>query len=218
MLRLVVFDCDGVMFDSREANRIYYNDLLSAFDYPPMDETELAYVHMHHVTDSVNFIFRNHHSQNMAEVHRYRAELDYTPYLSHMIMEPDLVTFLDNIQPYCKLAISTNRSTTMLPLLERFELSCYFQMVVTSQDVKNPKPAPDALLEILGFFDCPASEAIYIGDSIVDRQHTAAAGVSLIAFKNPELPAEYHVNSFTEILQLPPFVRIIEQDILICSG
>lgn len=207
MLRLVVFDCDGVMFDSRETNRIYYNDLLSAFDYPPMNETELNYVHMHHVTDSVNFIFRNHHRQNMAEVHRYRTELDYTPYLSHMIMEPDLVTFLDTIQPYCKLAISTNRSTTMGQLLEQFGLSRYFQLIVTSLDVKNPKPAPDALFEILTFFDCPASEAIYIGDTIVDRQHTSAAGVSLIAFKNPELPAEYHVNSFTEILQLPPFVH-----------
>ncbi len=207
MLRLVVFDCDGVMFDSREANRIYYNDLLSAFDFGPMDETELTYVHMHNVTDSVNFIFRNHHRQNMTEVHKYRAELDYTPYLSQMILEPDLVTFLDNIQSCCKLAISTNRSTTMRPLLERFGLSRYFQMVVTSLDVKNPKPAPDALLDILAFFGCPASDAIYIGDSVVDRQHTAAAGVSLIAFKNPKLPAEYHVNSFTEILQLPPFVR-----------
>ena len=41
MLKLVVFDCDGVMFSSREANRAYYNDLLRAFSCPPMDEAEL---------------------------------------------------------------------------------------------------------------------------------------------------------------------------------
>jgi len=193
------------MFDSREANKRYYNDLLAAFHFPPMQETEVNYVHMHNVTDSVDYIFREYSRQNMAEVHQYRSERDYTPYLSHMILEPDLVAFLEYIQGRYKIAISTNRSTTMRPLLKTFGLSSYFEKIVTALDVKNPKPAPDALLDILAFFDCAASETIYVGDSIVDRQHTEAAGVSMIAFKNPELHAEYHVNSFTEIKQLPPF-------------
>ena len=59
MLKLIVFDCDGVLFDSREANRIYYNDLLKAFNHPPMDDQELEYVHSHNVTDSVSHIFQN---------------------------------------------------------------------------------------------------------------------------------------------------------------
>ena len=205
MLRLVVFDCDGVMFDSRETNRKYYNDLLAAFQCPPMGETELNYVHMHNVTDSVNFIFRQQNSLDLAEVHQFRTELDYSPYLSSMIIEPDLVDFLNFIKPRYRTAISTNRTTTMHPLLQTFGLGGYFEKVVTSLDVKNPKPAPDALTDILDFFECPPSDAIYIGDSIIDCQHAGAAGVSLIAFKNPELPADYHVNNFTEIRQLPPF-------------
>ncbi|HET98278.1 MAG TPA: HAD family hydrolase, partial [Desulfurivibrio alkaliphilus] len=43
------------------------------------------------------------------------------------------------------------------------------------------------------------------GDSQVDRDHTAAAGVPLIAFKNSALEAEYHVTSFMEVIGLPPF-------------
>ena len=60
MLKLIVFDCDGVMFDSRYANQQFYNRLLTQFNHPPMDEGELEYVHMHNVTDSVNHIFRNY--------------------------------------------------------------------------------------------------------------------------------------------------------------
>jgi phosphoglycolate phosphatase len=60
MLKLVVFDCDGVMFSSRESNRIYYNHLLAAFDCPPMDAEELEYVHIQNVNNSVVHIFRNH--------------------------------------------------------------------------------------------------------------------------------------------------------------
>lgn len=99
MLKLVVFDCDGVMFSSREANRAYYNDLLRAFSCPPMNEVELDFVHVQNVFTSVAYIFRNHPQVDMTEVNRYRRHLDYTPYLRHMEMEPDLPDFLRLIRP-----------------------------------------------------------------------------------------------------------------------
>jgi len=43
MLKLVVFDCDGVMFSSKESNRAFYNHILAHFGYPPMDADELEY-------------------------------------------------------------------------------------------------------------------------------------------------------------------------------
>lgn len=209
MLKLIVFDCDGVLFDSKEANRAYYNDLLAAFDRSPMSAEELEYVHMSNVNDSVAHIFSKYPDQDIKAVHRRRKTLDYTPYLSHMVMEPDLVAFLDftRVQGY-RRAISTNRTTTMRPLLASYGLSDYFEKVVTAFDVANPKPAPDALHDILDFFHCTPEEAIYIGDSSVDELHAKAAGVDLIAFRNEDLEARYHVNNFTEITRLPPFLPL----------
>ena len=205
MLKLIVFDCDGVMFDSIEANRIYYNDLLVAFGYPPMSDEDLSFVHMHNVTDSVNHIFRHYPNQDMDEVHRFRLQTDFLTYLPHMKIEPDLEEFLSYAKPRFRLAISTNRTTTMQPLLQEFRLTGYFELVVTAGDVKNPKPAPDALYKILDYFQCTADETIFIGDSHVDQLHTESAGVPLIAFRNKELKARYHVNSFMEICLLKPF-------------
>ena len=207
MLKLIVFDCDGVMFDSRNTNKMYYNDLLAAFNHPPMNDEELTYVHMHNVTDSVTHIFRHYEFQDMSQVHTYRAEKDYSPYLQFMTMEPDLVEFLICTKPLYNLAISTNRTTTMRPLLEEFKLDGYFDKVVTAEDVSSPKPAPDALFDILSFFNCKPDETIYIGDSIIDRQHTSGANVELIAFRSKNIDAEYQVDSFMEILKLKPFLR-----------
>ncbi len=204
MLKLIVFDCDGVMFDSREANRIYYNDLLASFGRPPMKDDELQYVHSHKVTDSVAHIFRHYPDEDLEAVHRHRQQSSYTPYLAHMIIEPDLIEFLDLVRGRYHLAISTNRTSTMGPLLETYALSSYFEKIVTALDVANPKPAPDALFAIFEHFDCSAGETIFIGDSEVDRLHTQAASVELIAFKNPALAAHYHVKNFMEILDLPP--------------
>jgi len=203
-IKLVIFDCDGVMFDSKEANRQYYNHMLAAFDRPAMTPEELEYVHMHHVVDSLRHIFR-HYPGEFEKADAYRARVDYRDYLRYMIMEPDLVEFLKHLHPDRRTAISTNRTTTMALVLKMFNLTEYFEKVVTPLDVTNPKPHPEALEQILAHFNLEVDQAIYIGDSMVDRQHTANIGMPLIAFKNPALPAEYHVSRFMEIPTLPPF-------------
>ena len=203
-LKLVIFDCDGVMFDSKEANRKYYNHLLEKFGHPAMDEDEEDYVHSHNVVDSVNYIFREY-PEDIDRANQYRLSLDYTPFLDYMIIEPDLKEFLGMIKPKYYTAISTNRSTTMPAVMKMHNLDPYFDMVVTALDVQWPKPHAEGLIKILDHFAVSADEAVYIGDSMVDREHTAEVNMRLISFKNPDLPAEYHVNSFLDIPQLPVF-------------
>jgi len=205
MLKLIVFDCDGVMFDSQKANCKYYNHLLTHFGRPAMDEEEQHFVHIHNVTNSVQHIFRHSTQPTLEEVHEYRLGCDYAPYLKYMTMEPDLIEFLEVTGKKYHLAISTNRTNTMEPLLESFNLRKYFDKVVTASSAKRPKPAPDGMLEILEHFGCQPDEAIFIGDSIVDQQHAASSKVPLIAFRNTDLITQYHVRSFLEILLLPIF-------------
>ncbi len=207
MLKLIVFDCDGVMFDSKNANCAFYNHLLTHFGHPPMLDDELDFVHMSSVTDSVQHIFRHYTTPSLEEVHGYRGVCSYDSFLQYMVMEADLVDFLEKTRKKYHLAISTNRTNTMLPLLESYNLEDFFEKVVTAATATRPKPAPDGLIEILEHFQCIPEEAIFIGDSIIDEQHAKACDVPLIAFKSDSLQADYHVRSFTEILNLPPFTE-----------
>ncbi len=204
MLKLIIFDCDGVMFDSRFANQEYYNNLLERFKKPRMDDEELDFVHMNNATTSVAHIFRHYPELDMQEVDRYRDSIDYAIFFKFMKMEEDLLKFLNAVKSRYDLAISTNRTNTMGPLLKTFSLKSYFGKVMTAENAKRPKPAPDALYEILDHYNYKVDEAIYIGDSIIDRLHTSACNMRLIAFKNPALDADFHVSSFMEILELPP--------------
>ncbi|NNG07688.1 MAG: HAD hydrolase-like protein, partial [Desulfobacteraceae bacterium] len=56
--RAVVFDCDGVMFDSREANINFYNHLLTHFGLSPMEKEAVNFVHMHTADESIRHIFQ----------------------------------------------------------------------------------------------------------------------------------------------------------------
>jgi len=193
----VIFDCDGVMFDSRQANINFYNNILAHFDLPPMKERDVSYVHMHAADESVRHIFRGTSYTEQAQ--KYRIKMDYTPFIKDMFIEPGLKELLRLLKPEFGLAVATNRSNTIGKVLEWSGLDKYFDIVVCSLDVKNPKPHPEPLFKILDFFDIGSTQAIFVGDSIVDYETARAAGVPFISYKNRDLETYYHVDHLMDI-------------------
>ncbi|MGD8984365.1 MAG: HAD hydrolase-like protein [Desulfobacteraceae bacterium] len=194
---VVVFDCDGVMFDSREANINFYNHLLTHFHLPPMEEDEVDFVHMHTADESIRHIFQG--TPHVEEALAYRWEMDYAPFIRHMIMEPGLKELLSWLRPRFGLAVATNRSNTIGDVLETHGLKGFFDIVVSSLDVENPKPHPEGLLKILDFFELSAAQAFYVGDTAIDYETSKGAGVFFIAYKNRELEADFHAESLMDI-------------------
>ena len=197
---VVVFDCDGVMFNSREANLHYYNHLLRHFDLPPMAEDELDFVHMHTADESIRHIFRG--TPYVDEALALRWKMDYTPFIRDMVMEPGLKELLGLLKPRFGLAVATNRSNTIGDVLETHGIKVYFDIVVSSLDVEKPKPHPEALFKILDFFQLGPDRTFYVGDSAVDYETAKGAGVIFIAYKNKDLEADYHVDFLMDITHM----------------
>jgi HAD superfamily hydrolase (TIGR01509 family) len=196
----VIFDCDGVMFDSRRANINYYNYLLSCFNQPPMTNAKIDFVHAYTADDSVRHIFEG--TPFLEKAMALKAKVDYTPFIHDMVVEPGLRELLNELKPYYGLGVATNRSTTIGKVLQYHGLTGFFDIVVSSLDVRNPKPHPESLLKILDFFNISPGKALYIGDSILDYRSARSAGVIFTAYKNRDLDADYHVDSMMEILDI----------------
>ncbi len=205
----VIFDCDGVMFDSRQANVHFYNHLLDHFGLPPMDEKDAAYVHTATASDSVKQIFKN--TDYLEEAEAYRMRMDYSPFIRLMLIEPGLKTLLKHLKAQYRLGVATNRSNTIQEVLETNGLTAHFDIVISSSDVVCPKPHPEALFKILDFFRLRSMEAVYIGDSLVDYETAEAAKVPFIAYRNDTLQTPYRVRSMGEIL---PVLKELERSIL----
>ncbi len=196
----VIFDCDGVMFDSRKANVNYYNQILEKFGLPHMTEDDMEFVHMHTAEQSIRHIFQKtlHVEQALA----YRKQVDYTPFIKDMIMEPGLKELLQILRPLFGLAVATNRSDTIGKVLESYSLTGFFDIVVSSLDVQNPKPHPEAILRILDFFKISPEKCLYVGDSPVDWQTARAAAVHFVAYKNKDLETPWKVKDLLEIKEM----------------
>jgi len=200
VLKLVGFDCDGVLFDSREANTEFYNSILRQFDLPPMTSTAVDYVHSHTVHESLEYLFRE--SPRVAEVLDYCRTIDYQRFIPLMIEEPHLREFLSFLRPRFYTALATNRTTTTQAVLDYHALADQFDLVVSALDVTRPKPHPESFWRILEHFNLRPGEVIYIGDSKVDEQFAHNAGVHLVAYRNPGLKAEFYLDSFAAGPQL----------------
>ena len=195
--KVVAFDCDGVLFDTEQANRVYYSNILQHFGRPAVTEEQFAYVHMHTISESLAYLFPD--KKTLAAAHLFRETVDYQKYLSYLTVEPHLVSLLQKLKPKFKTAIATNRTDTLNRLLITFNLDGYFDLIVTASDVERPKPHPDVLLKISDHFNIPPDQVIYIGDSRLDELAARSAGMPLVAYRNPELSAEYYVNNLSEI-------------------
>ena len=199
-IKVVAFDCDGVLFDTEEANRAYYDHLLKHFGRLTLTPEQFAYAHQHTLNESIAYLFED--QEAIAAVYAYRQTMDYSAYLKLLKAEPDLVPLLTKIRAKLKTAIATNRSDTMNRLLAEFALTEFFDLVVTSFDIRRPKPYPDALLKILDHFGIEAHQALYVGDSQVDAEAARAAKIPFVAFRNETLPAEYHIGNLKELEEI----------------
>ncbi len=196
----VIFDCDGVMFDSRQANINFYNHLLERYGLPLMNEDKVAFVHMNTADKSVRYIFDG--TPFTDEAQAYRMQMDYTPFIRDMVIEPGLKNLLGKLKPRVGLAVATNRSNTIEEVLEQNGLSRFFDIVVSSLDVDNPKPHPESVHKILDFFDIGPDRAVYVGDSLIDLDTAKAAGVCFIAYGNGSLESRLRAGSMEEIEQI----------------
>lgn len=195
----IIFDCDGVLFDSRDVNMRYYNLIREGLGMDPMSRSEEEYVHMHTGDKSVAHIVPEH---RMDEAFRIRKALSYRSLMPLMRPEDGLVPCLETLRRRnFRMAVNTNRKDTMELVLELFDLEMFFFPVITAARVVTPKPHPEGVHAILNAWNMDRNEVIYVGDSLVDQLTCQAAGIRFWAFKNRNLVADRHVPDFWTMLQ-----------------
>jgi HAD superfamily hydrolase (TIGR01509 family) len=179
MIELVIFDADGVLFDSDQSNVAYYNAIFSRIGESPMTaEEERACVYQ---AASGVFELRARGDRAIARQMQEIAEsLDYTPFLKLLRPPLELRPFLMELKQRYRLALATNRSVTVPSMIEFLNLAGVFDAVACALDNVRPKPAPDILTLCLERAATAADRAIYVGDSNIDHVAAAAAGTHFI--------------------------------------
>jgi len=82
-----------------------------------------------------------------------------------------------------RICVATNRGRSAHSVVERAGLLPLVEKIFTIHDVKRPKPAPDLIELAVSSFGAKLAEAVYVGDSELDREAALGAGVAFVGYR-----------------------------------
>lgn len=195
----VIFDCDGVMIESRAANTIFYNKVLSALGLPPMTAEQEQYSFMASAREALWHMVPPQLHGQIADVvsHDVVYERDIVPLLRLQPGFRDFVSLLHG--KGVRMAIHTNRTLQgMQTVLDFFSLPSYFSPVVGA-DTAAPKPSPEGTISICRAWQCAPSQVLFVGDTEHDQVTAQGAGVVFAAMGTRGLEGRLAVADFAEL-------------------
>ncbi len=175
--RLLIFDCDGVLFESREANIAFFNRCLAKGGHPPLGEAleeKVAYMSTRQlIYDLVP------DAREAERLFRISQETDYTPFIPGLRPLFDFEDVLGILSARHRLAVATNRGRSMEKLAAHFRLDQWFDYFASTIGAE-PKPHPKMLLNCMARFGVTTDETAYFGDADSDLEAAERAGIDFV--------------------------------------
>ena len=214
MLSAIIFDLDGVLADSEPWWNQIDAKLLAEYGVTYRGEYHQNVVGVSYRL-AVEF-YKKAFGLSVAtdEMMRRRGEIA-TEFFAHRVgLFPNIKEVLEELrQMKLHLAVATSSvSASARPFLDRHQLTGFFKVIVTGEEVERGKPAPDIYLCAAQKLGIPADTCLVVEDALPGVAAAGAASMRVAAipdrrFVDPdeyEKKADYVLSSLKE---LPALVR-----------
>ncbi len=183
MLKLVIFDMDGLMFATEQVNYRAFTEIVKEEGYEPTFEQFTGFLGMN--ARDIQKKYYSYYGENVDAEGIYKKvgqrakqiireegvpEKAGLRELLEVVREKELLT-----------AVASGSDTEVIKeYLERTGLTSYFDIVLSSKEVKRGKPYPDIFLEICQRLNVKAEETLVLEDSANGVQAALAGNLPVI--------------------------------------
>lgn len=175
MKKLIIFDADGVLWDSEPLNALAYSRALASCGYFLPQQECLKYFSGLSYKEKMKIIKElfpdfNEEQKEWVERKKHRPEI-----LKGLSLIKDVENFLDFL-PFEKCIASGAARNTLFENIERFSMQKHFldENIFNSAQVAYGKPSPDVFLYAADNMGYEPSDCVVIEDG----EHGTVAGVS----------------------------------------
>jgi|SRR3989344_3110786 len=205
MIKAVLFDVDGVLIDSFEANFRYFSDLMQKFGYDSPKREQFPALFHRTTWDIIKILTESQDEEELEKIFKAAKNIE-VPYCTELLTIPEyLKETLEKLSKTYDLGIVSGRLSEhvfLAPQLKR--LKNIFKISVGYEDTDNHKPHPDPLILAAQKLGVSPGECVYIGDVENDILAAKAAGMKSIIYAE-DILADADAST-TEFSRLPEII------------
>jgi 16S rRNA pseudouridine516 synthase len=214
--RAVIFDLDGILADSEPS----WDDI----DAKLLSEYGVTYRGEHHrevlgvsYKASVEFFKKTFNiTAPTEELMRRRGEIATDFFANKIGLFPHVKEVLEELRNMkLRLAVATSSvSASARPFLDRHQITEFFEVIITGDEIERGKPAPDIYLRAAEKLGVAANECLVIEDSLSGVAAAKAAKMRVAAIPDTRFvdPREYEDTAdyvLASVAEIPELIRRI---------
>ena len=197
MKKLLIFDLDGVLYDSKIIHFESLNDALKIIDknFVITYEEHLSYYDGLPTKKKLELLNKN---KNLSSKYNKKISEDKQKFtldrLNKLTENKNLKYLISELKNrgFFIACASNSVQNTVSKVLKQLNIYEYFDLILSNEDVDNPKPHPEIYWKAILHFNLFPNECIIFEDSPVGRESATLSGADTI-FVNSQ-------NEFMEIL------------------
>ena len=201
-IKAVLFDLDGVLVDSLNAWFYVTNDTLKHFGFRPVPKKEFERDFGAPIEYEVKKRFAGKTINEVALEYNlnFKKRKHLVKLFSHSV---EVLKELKKQK--IKLALISNSTRfIVMTVLNHYKIRRYFDAVITMNDAKRRKPAPDMVLKACKMLKIAPENAMLIGDTINDMLAAKRAGCIAVGYKTK---GDLRINGLKQVMYIENFVK-----------
>ena len=212
-IKLVIFDFDGTLADTKENIILTFQMTMKELGVEIKSRQECAATIGLTLEDAFKVLYPGMAAEKYILLRdTYRRIFKENRKILVPGLFPEVMETLEELQRrgYLMSIASSRQSPSLHSFLEDMKIAHLFEYAVGGDNVEHPKPAPDAVLQILRHYNLSAEEAFVVGDMPFDINMATNAGVKSCgvtwgnadAAQLRESGANYVIDKMSQLLEI----------------
>lgn len=212
-IKLVIFDFDGTLADTKENIILTFQMTMKELGVEIKSREECAATIGLTLEDAFKVLYPGMAAEKYILLRdTYRRIFKENRKILVPGLFPEVMETLEELRRrgYLMSIASSRLSPSLQSFLEDMKIAHLFEYAVGGDNVEHPKPAPDAVLQILRHYNLSAEEAFVVGDMPFDINMATNAGVKSCgvtwgnadAAQLKESGANYIIDKMSQLLEI----------------
>lgn len=162
--KLLIVDLDGTLFDTRRVNYMAYREALERHGFQLDYEYYCDHCNGKYYMDFLPQI-TTHDKMVLHQIHAEKKAA-YKKYLGYAVLNKTLIDMLRLLgREYHKALVTTASKENTDDILNYFDMSNIFDLILTREDTEHVKPDPEGFIKAMAYFSALPENSIIFEDS-----------------------------------------------------